>query len=616
MKKVKPESVSISFLKEIGARNVREPSQMRAELSRRFSREEADEIYERFDGVNKIARVEEADFIDEMEFLNKTYERSIGAALTLDYVIYRAEFDICEKAKVLFGHSILEYGCRNGIQSCFLGRLLPDSKILAIDDCDLGLKHAEKFRNELGIVNVEFRKESLESIPEDVKYDTVVMTQTFQRNNVVPIMPSSYLSLTEEAELIRSQLAGYIDRAIAHVADGGHLVFVDYAHFGAEVLSLVVELARHGFRWLDAPSDRGSIISVCDHRVMYYAPQVMFFEKVNGDVSESEMVSRFSSCMIARESEETPGVYIDEAGQAQLQRHAGEIVAGFSATFEYEEGDPDVVAGLAFKDIDEDGVYWREAQTFDKVFVCRYANRSESQVSDEVWSDARSAIRDNPDVFLTLTGTYGSVSRDTVTDFSTIPNPGHNSEAERTFDAKVRGAIDLMPNFQPSKPSNGIGKGRSYIKNPYATFDDLISKLDSKHQADDQHPRFRLTRIAAIERKRKKLSEQVKTEPKADVKKSVSNGALPGVSQLTPDVKSAAGLKLTYFAKTRRLNVEDQSTGSQWCATGNGVTVDGEKVDSSSLVRIGETGLSVETTDREIRLCDGNCGYRFTIKLA
>lgn len=615
MKRVKSASAAIAFLKEIGARNVREPSQTKSELCRRFSREEAIEILERWKDIDKVAGIGEEDFIDEMEYLNMTYERSIGVALTLDYDLYRAEFDICEKAKELFGRNILEYGCRNGIQSCFLGRLLPDSKILSIDDCELGLKHAERFRDGLGITNVEFRKESLATIPKDAKYDTVVMTQTLQRNNIAPGLPSAYLTLTEEAELIREQLADYVDRAIEHVADGGHLVFMDYAHFGAELLSLVVELASRGFRWLDGPSERGVLISLYEHRVMYYAPHVLFFEKVNGKVSEPEMGSLFISYMIDDESKKIPGVYLDEAAQAQLQQHAGEIVAGFSATFEYEEGSPDVVAGLVFKDIDEEGVYWREMQTPSEICVCKYTNTSKTWVSNDVWADAQSVIRDDPDLFWMLTGTYVSINRDKVTDFATIPNPGNDPEATKTFEAKVGGALDLMSKFQPVASNRDFPDIERKTRRPGEALDDLINKLDSRSGTDDDMPRLRLTKLDTSGRKRKKRAIQVTEEPGIDVNEPVPQDTSPVASVAETNVSAAAGLKLTYFAKSGRLNVEDQSSGSQWCATGKGVTVDGEKVDSSVGVRIGETGLSVETTDHEIRLRDGNCGYRFTIKL-
>jgi len=41
------ESKTIAFLKEIGAKNVKSASQMKTELFRRFSREEAIEIHDR-----------------------------------------------------------------------------------------------------------------------------------------------------------------------------------------------------------------------------------------------------------------------------------------------------------------------------------------------------------------------------------------------------------------------------------------------------------------------------------------------------------------------------------------------------------------------------------------
>lgn len=73
------ESKTIAFLKEIGAKNVKSASQMKTELCRRYSREEAFEIHDRWVDVDQVSSIDLEDYDEIMSFFNASYERSIGA---------------------------------------------------------------------------------------------------------------------------------------------------------------------------------------------------------------------------------------------------------------------------------------------------------------------------------------------------------------------------------------------------------------------------------------------------------------------------------------------------------------------------------------------------------
>lgn len=622
------ESKTIAFLKEIGAKNVKSASQMKTELCRRYSREEAFEIHDRWVDVDRVSGIDPEDYDEIMSFFNASYERSIGAALVLDYDLYRDAFSIYEKGLDLFGKRILEYGCRNGIQSCFLGRLLPESEVLAIDDYEGGLKYAEKLRDSRGISNVTFRKDSLDSIPESEKYDTVVLTRTFQRKGISPGLPSSYMTLEEEAELLGGTYGDYLDAIVKHVADGGRLAFMDYAHFGSEMLALVQQLAKRGFRWLDERSERGALVHLYKHRVLYFAPQVLFFEKAPNPVDEQDLRTRFLSCMVSDESAKLPGYYLQEAAQAQLAEHAGEIVAGFSASFEYEDDEKDMVAGIAYRDKSEKDTYWRELQTQKEIIVYKQTIKNLDGIINDIWADAHHVAADEPDIFFRLRGSYSEIERLEVKDFSALPEVEEFTSVDKVVGESFGSNMSLLSNVMPAKPVGPVEMPQENDRSPGDSFDDLISRLSSK-SSSKQEDRLRIILMdrGRGERKRKKhkveheddggplgeVSSPVVESENADAAPAMSEFEKPQPADEHPHL-ALLGLKITYFSKSGRLNIEDQKSGLQWSVTQQGVMVDGEIVDASKDVQIGETGLKLRLTPSGILLKDENCGYAFTLK--
>lgn len=126
----------------------------------------------------------------------------------------------------------------------------------------------------------------------------------------------------------------------------------------------------------------------------------MFFEKDPRAVDAEDLRDRFLACMIGDESAKLPGYYLQEAAQAQLARHAGEMVAGFSASFEYEDDEKDMVAGIVYRDKSEKDTYWRELQTLREIIVYKHTIKSLDGVKSDIWVDAHHVAADNPDTFL------------------------------------------------------------------------------------------------------------------------------------------------------------------------------------------------------------------------
>ncbi|ETJ33131.1 hypothetical protein Q604_UNBC12421G0001, partial [human gut metagenome] len=58
--------------------------------------------------------------------------------------------------KNLDGKKVLDLGCDNGITTCFVANLYPNSEIIGVDKCKKGIKCAEEIAQKLGVKNVKF----------------------------------------------------------------------------------------------------------------------------------------------------------------------------------------------------------------------------------------------------------------------------------------------------------------------------------------------------------------------------------------------------------------------------------------------------------------------------
>ena len=610
----KTTSEAVAFLKELGAKNLHGCSQLLAELRRRLPEEEASKVYDHWDATVQVCAESKEVHLEEMAFVNENCNRSLAESLTMHYEFFRICFETCEANKLFFGKKILECGCRNGLQSCFFGRMLPQSEILSIDDCDLGFPTADKLRTMFDVGNVEFRKASWKDLPLGETFDTVVMTRCLQRNGVTPIVSLGYVTLPEEAQLVQNDISEFVASVAERVAEGGYLVFLDYVHFGSEILALVTSLADRGFQWLNEASQRGPLMPLLQQRMGHYAPHVMFFKKTSEEFDYDELLARLVADMPQEPSKRLMGAYLDEAAQAQLQMHAGEVVAGFSVKTRREDGSSDAVASVAYRDREDAGVIWREIQTSNELIVVRYSNRSAERVADVVWRDARAVIAESPDEVLRISGGYDSVEREEVHDLSELPAVKDDPRG-REFRDSLKSGMGAFEPFKQSPDSFALSPKKENAFDDEEMMDRLIDKLGGASDFDDGYLSIRLVDGAKRWRKRENAKSDAKSVLEAPIEDS--SGDSVRSTPVDEDARSSVvgALKLTYFSKAGRLNVEDQSSGSQWCVSKNGILVDGEALSLSSDVSIGETGLSISTSDREILLCDEKCGYHLVIKL-
>ena len=122
---------------------------MEKALEERFGKEKADEIASVW---NRLS--DEADHSDNpgkqdelYDYLNSGYELSMLVSCYTDADIIKEFGRWIEENRELFGERILDIGCGTGILSCFIAKLLPDSRIISIDRSQNCINIANKIKN-------------------------------------------------------------------------------------------------------------------------------------------------------------------------------------------------------------------------------------------------------------------------------------------------------------------------------------------------------------------------------------------------------------------------------------------------------------------------------------
>ncbi|MCQ2379869.1 MAG: class I SAM-dependent methyltransferase [Victivallaceae bacterium] len=112
--------------------------------------------------------------VDTYKFQHETFQKSIAISLAIDYQFLRNSGDWIETNKNRFGTSVLDVGCSNGVLSCFLAMLLPQSTILAIDRCPEAIENATKLAQKLNLNNISFKVADISEL--NASFDTVFVS--------------------------------------------------------------------------------------------------------------------------------------------------------------------------------------------------------------------------------------------------------------------------------------------------------------------------------------------------------------------------------------------------------------------------------------------------------
>lgn len=184
----------IQYLEKLGVEDSKgNANNLLKQLKNIYNNKKAEKIFQGF------FRIRDDDMKRKYEYKNKDFERSMIFSGAFEYGYYVGVGKWLEQNKNLFGKNILDVGCDNGIMSCFLATLLPDSKITSIDLNKCSIEIANELKEKLNLNNIEFQVSDLSNITNQ-KYDTVLEMAILHENINTSLSPTNFMYLDDQIE--------------------------------------------------------------------------------------------------------------------------------------------------------------------------------------------------------------------------------------------------------------------------------------------------------------------------------------------------------------------------------------------------------------------------------
>lgn len=179
-----------------------------------------------------------------VDYLNQSLQMSLLAASFYDHVFFRKVMEYLLKFDSFWAGDILDMGCGNGILTCFLARVHPDSFVTGLDLSKNAVTAAEELAGRLQTVNVRF---ACLQASKQKKYDTLLSCRTVHENvmwkPLIEEMGTAPLSVNGQAK----RYEGYAKELSAFVKPQGYFVSIERCEDDGVYAGLAQALAGLGF---------------------------------------------------------------------------------------------------------------------------------------------------------------------------------------------------------------------------------------------------------------------------------------------------------------------------------------------------------------------------------
>ncbi len=182
-----------------------------------------------------------------VDYLNQSLQMSLLSASFYDRVFFRRVMEYLLRYESFWEGDILDMGCGNGILTCFLARLHPDSSVTGLDLSQNAVSTAEELAGRLQVGNVHFTSPQ---VPGQKKFDTLFSCRTVHENvKWKPLAEEQRMAALSAGQSIDEQAKryeGYAKELAAFVKPLGYLISVERCEDESSHAGLVRALEESG----------------------------------------------------------------------------------------------------------------------------------------------------------------------------------------------------------------------------------------------------------------------------------------------------------------------------------------------------------------------------------
>ncbi|HSN04173.1 MAG TPA: methyltransferase domain-containing protein [Nitrospira sp.] len=209
----------------------------------------------------QVERKRSGDLRDEIAFYDLTAQPHILPVLYSQRYEYYCGIGSRVAARINSANTVLDVGCGVGILTTFYARRYPEKQFVGIDRSPASIAAARQQAERLGLTNVCFRCEDVETAPQAAPYDLIVATHALVQAEQDPGIPSRSWQTFERARDCRLQadfeqrtgVGVRLDRLTGLLSPGGRCIAFEKTRQLARRVPFQRALAARGWQLAEQP---------------------------------------------------------------------------------------------------------------------------------------------------------------------------------------------------------------------------------------------------------------------------------------------------------------------------------------------------------------------------